>query len=568
MKNKVLVSGLTSLLLILSCQMDGNNLGKINTKNSFKIASNNEPVPESSSGIFPNYDTEQFNKDELEQSSQKSVLDVNSIANKKQTLNFDSPPPDTAPIVDGVIIVFYHNNDKFRVKTSNSISSTNQSNSNQVNAILEKYNVKSIQSSGYYDPADKNKIVCKSEKKKKESEDDKKFKTKSKNNDHENENEDNDKEKEPDNDKCNTLNYVDSSVTTQKIAEQQQLMSTLYNGEFPDDLSVHVYNFPPNVNTRQIAKELRSLPFIRTAYPALQYSSSSIGNNCSVSSSLLGLTTPSSVGAKSSDPFFTNITNVPNPDFFGSYETRPADKNKDYYWFDRHQIFRGWEIIDSNGGVESPKIAVIDEGFDVDQNALDRPNYLSGYSITYNPVWWRPWSNFDIKNGDLKSKLSPSWHGSEVSSVIGSPRNNGQGLAGVAPQTQILPIRVAQSRQYIYGLNAKSTTSSLEIKEALNMASSEPTIDVINISLTSEGIVLPEDPIVLKAVADAIAKNKVVAIAAGNSMSPIDPKVTIPNGCMIVGGTSNRKQVLYDKRHIPQKANLKTYHPIMEHIYG
>ncbi|MFN8671917.1 MAG: S8/S53 family peptidase [Candidatus Sericytochromatia bacterium] len=554
MKNRILLSALGSISLILSCQIHGNNLGKIDNNNNFKVL-NATPDPEASSGTFKDYSVIPLYKDDLDQSIQKDILNIQNTINKKQRLNFDTPPSESLPVVNGSVIVFYHNNDKFRVKTRGSISSINSNYASQINAILDKYNVESVHTLGYYDPADKNKIVCKKDKEKedkknkeKKDKDDKKFKVKHLDDNDHNDDGHHDHGQEPKDDKCDTINYVDSAITTQKIAEEQQLMSKYYEGEFPDDLSVHVYNFPNNIDSKVIARELRALSFVRNAYVPLAYSpASSSEQTCPLGVSLLGFTSQYSYGKKGSDPFFDYITNVPVIDSTTTNESRTADLNKDFYWFDRHQIIRGWDIAYNNGPIEKPRIAVIDNGFDVDSNAIDRPNYLPGYSVTYKPVWWRPWSNFDKIDGDVRnnSNVSPN-HGGEVASLIGAPSNNNEWLAGIAPNSEILPVRFTSNNSY--NENGE-LINSLVISEAIKLVGLDNSIDIINISQTVDGTTATLDPLTLKRISEVVinsdmSKAKVVVVGAGNNPFYIKQH-EVPNGCIIVGGTTSRKQIVY-----------------------
>ena len=188
-------------------------------------------------------------------SPEPKVVDNNSdiFPFEKQKLNFDTPPPESAEIEPGTIIVFYHNKDKFRVRTTESVSSVNTSYQEQINKILVKYKVKILHSFGYYDPADAKKVICKGEHFDEFNADHPeaiKFFEEHKT--------------------CDTMNYTDSEVTIKAIEKEQQLISQNFEGEFTDKLSIHIYEFPENADTRAIARELRALPFVRNAYPEVK----------------------------------------------------------------------------------------------------------------------------------------------------------------------------------------------------------------------------------------------------------------------------------------------------------
>lgn len=417
MGKKTLKFGILSLSLLLSCQV-GNNLGGLN-KNNFRISALTPDATESSSPLTytePPLNVEEAEPPKIDYSSNKP------LTHPKEKIDFSKLPPDDLTQTTHRLIVFYHNNDKFRVKTSASVSSTNKSYENQVNSILDKYNVQAIHSYGYYDPLDAKKVICEDKKnKKKKDNDDKKFKVKE-NNEHENDDDKNDK----DDSKCDSLNYVDSSVTNQALAQEQQDMSNYFEGEFPDKLSIHIYQFPNNINVRDVAKELRNLSFIRTAYPSIK-AKTTASSSCNITSDVLGFSSKKMPNpAPPKDALFA------------------GDERFFWYWFNQIKAFKGWSIY---GNTPMPKIAVIDSGFDTSQGAMDRPDYEKGFSVDFGLLSLSSWDWFYKKDGDTQEDINPNdpnkvSHGNMVASIIGSPKENGVGLSGVAYGSKIFPVKI------------------------------------------------------------------------------------------------------------------------------
>jgi thermitase len=97
-------------------------------------------------------------------------------------------------------------------------------------------------------------------------------------------------------------------------------------------------------------------------------------------------------------------------------------------------------------------------------------------------------------------------HGCGVAGVIAANANNGIGIAGVAPNAQIMPLRVLDAQ----GLGNYSNIASAIVYAADNGA------NIINLSLAGSN----NSSILQQAVAYAIAHGVVVIAAAGNFNSP------------------------------------------------
>jgi serine protease len=120
-----------------------------------------------------------------------------------------------------------------------------------------------------------------------------------------------------------------------------------------------------------------------------------------------------------------------------------------------------------------------------------------------------------------------SWHGTHVFGNIGEDTNNGVGMAGVAPGSQVVPIRVL-------GHCGGSTS---DIVDAITWASggTVPGVpnnpnpaQVISMSLGGQGTCASTD-VTAQAIAGALSRGTTVVVAAGNSAE--DASQFTPAGC-------------------------------------
>ncbi len=119
--------------------------------------------------------------------------------------------------------------------------------------------------------------------------------------------------------------------------------------------------------------------------------------------------------------------------------------------------------------------------------------------------------------GDYTSQESSSWHGTHVAGIIAAIANNHSGVAGVAPDTKIEPLRVLGHG----GGDEQDVITAILWAAGISVANlptnSQP-VDVINMSLgTTEacGVAMQA------AINAATAKGVVVVVAAGNSARPV-----------------------------------------------
>lgn len=305
--------------------------------------------------------------------------------------------------------------------------------------------------------------------------------------------------------------------------------------EFPNSMSIHRYEFPKGTDFKSLLTELKTVNGIREVYPEGRYVTTS-------SVTLLARKlAPGSTG--SNYPSYSN--NQPTDSGFSSYA-------EDYwYHFRKHRIFESWGLY---GTTAMPTIGIIDSGFDVGSEALDKPNYLAtGFSIVpqYTSTGNIIANVYTKLSGTSYTQGTTDGHGATVAAVAGSPANNGAYFCGVLPNVPIVPVKVPNFD------DSGITTSnySYYLYQAIRSLADDTVnnVDVISISLAVWGnnvqLPLTSDSTLKSAITYAISKGKVVAIGAGNSLintdtytgNYISPQIiatTMP-GLLIVGGSES-----------------------------
>jgi thermitase len=124
-------------------------------------------------------------------------------------------------------------------------------------------------------------------------------------------------------------------------------------------------------------------------------------------------------------------------------------------------------------------------------------------------------------------------HGTHVTGIIAADANNGKGIEGVAPDAQVMPIRV---------LDASGSGDADTVAKGIDYAVAHHA-DVINLSLGGTAI----DPIIggddnfTKAVQNATNHGIVVVAAAGNDTAPFCEQPSVTGPLLCVGAVDSRK---------------------------
>ena len=306
-------------------------------------------------------------------------------------------------------------------------------------------------------------------------------------------------------------------------ADYKRIQST-YKGEVLTRYDFHTYEFKENTDLLSAVKTLRQLPFIKAA---------NLIRNPEISTF-----TKQQLSRLKINEHTVTKSITPNDNGF---RLNPESK---WWYFNKHQILKGWEVY---GSTPMPTIAVIDTGFDTGSGALDKPNYLNGVAITqcsaigesscavtYNPV-----------EPTHSSPISGFSHGTMVSSVLGAPLN-GSFYAGVAPNTPIYPIRIADSGYtFIH-------TPRENVITAMRHAASKSNVDVINLSMSASNMCpySMNDAQMNYEIASAISAGKIVVAAAGNKLNDLQDSrdsticnITSTAGEIVVGGVQEDTSV-------------------------
>ena len=175
------------------------------------------------------------------------------------------------------------------------------------------------------------------------------------------------------------------------------------------------------------------------------------------------------------------------------FDFRPDDPLYEYQWnFDQVGAERAWDITSGRDAV----VAVIDTGVTVES----KPSRGIKVGKDMKDVATVPGYDF-VGNSDFV--YDGHGHGTHVAGTIAQATNNGYGVAGLAFESQIMPLRV---------LNDQGFGKVADIADAVRFAADNDA-DVINMSLGG-----PLPSLVLKrAVKHAHKSGVTVVAAAGNS---------------------------------------------------
>jgi thermitase len=167
------------------------------------------------------------------------------------------------------------------------------------------------------------------------------------------------------------------------------------------------------------------------------------------------------------------------------------DQYLDEQWALSHiQILKLWQITTGN---RETLVAVLDTG--IDQNHED----LSGKVVV------------EVNFTDSLTSSDVHGHGTHIAGIIAADSNNGIGIAGIAPESQLMNVKVADDKG-----RCQALTVAKGIIWAVNNGAS-----VINISIELE----QPSPELEDAINYAWSQGTVIVAAAGNegSQSPVYP---------------------------------------------
>lgn len=197
----------------------------------------------------------------------------------------------------------------------------------------------------------------------------------------------------------------------------------------------------------------------------------------------------------------------------GGQPVRPNDPLYEFQWhMDQIEVEGAWAQTRGQGVV----VAVIDTGVAYDQDASRRLTPVRDLAQT------RLVAGYDFVSDDT-TPLDEHGHGTHVAGTIAQSTNNAYGVAGVAPQSSIMPIRV---------LDGSGRGNTADIAESIRWAADNGA-HVINMSL---GGPLPSR-IMNDAVQYAVSRGVTVIAAAGNSSSRLPSYPAAYHGVISVAST-------------------------------
>ncbi|WP_285101676.1 S8 family serine peptidase [Promicromonospora sp. MEB111] len=220
------------------------------------------------------------------------------------------------------------------------------------------------------------------------------------------------------------------------------------------------------------------------------------------------------------------------------------DPLRDRQWgLDQINAEAAWPASTGEGVV----VAVVDTGVDFDQPDL-AGQLLPGATFT-GCADVRPCGEGDFRGPDGTNDGDE--HGTHVAGIVAAATDNGIGVAGVAPDARILPVKVLEA----------GSGSSQDIADGIRWAADHGA-DVINLSLGS-GLggqlltIIGVDTLMRDAIAYARERGVLTVAAAGNSSTPLCSDPAFTSVAICVGATDSAGLHSYYSE-LPVKLDLKS----------
>lgn len=190
------------------------------------------------------------------------------------------------------------------------------------------------------------------------------------------------------------------------------------------------------------------------------------------------------------------------------------DPLRPFQWaHDRMAVAEAWRETRGGRSPDPVIVAVVDTGVFLAHEDL-RDRLVSGYDFISDPERARDGDGIDPNPDDPGDSPRPgesSWHGTHVAGIVAATADNALGVAGIAPEAQVMPVRVL-------GVGGGTLFDVLQgIRFAAGLPNDSGTLppqaaDIINLSLGG-GVADPVSEALFREVA---ARNIVVVAAAGN----------------------------------------------------
>lgn len=196
-----------------------------------------------------------------------------------------------------------------------------------------------------------------------------------------------------------------------------------------------------------------------------------------------------------------------------------------------------WSYFSSTGGINVPaawdistgvdvKVAVVDTGYRPHVDLVN--NILPGYDFITTTTVSQDGDGRDSNAqdpGDGCNGASSSWHGTHVAGTIAAQTNNGIGVAGVAYNARIVPVRVLGCGGGYTSDIADGVVWAAGASVPGVPVNNNP-VSVINLSLGGGGAC---GSTMQNSINSALNRNAVVVVSAGNNN--VDAANTMPANC-------------------------------------
>lgn len=210
---------------------------------------------------------------------------------------------------------------------------------------------------------------------------------------------------------------------------------------------------------------------------------------------------------------------------------------KDQYGLTTTHTTDAWSLSTGKNEI----VSVIDSGVDVNHGDL-KNKVVSGYDA-FSKV-----EGAKAGNASVLNYISETYkHGSHVAGIIAAEANNSKGIAGVAPDAKIMPVKIFPDlTDYFKTAKKNDDGSTVTVVSAIAdgiVWSVDHHADVINMSLG----LWEQSNTIEKAVQYALDHNVSVVVAAGNERANGNRLnyLAAINGVIAVGATDSNNNITY-----------------------
>lgn len=215
----------------------------------------------------------------------------------------------------------------------------------------------------------------------------------------------------------------------------------------------------------------------------------------------------------------------------------------DQWGLDQIHAEQAWTTSTGSGAV----VAVLDTGVDLDHPDL-QGNLVAGATFTGCGKGERPCGDGDFRGPDGENNGDE--HGTHVAGIVAAVANNGTGVAGVAPDAKIMPVKVLE----------EGSGTFEDIAAGIRWAADHDA-DVINMSLgglpgTQAFSITGLETSMTEAIDYANEQGTSVIAAAGNTSTPLCSTPAWEPGAICVAST-DRNELKSWFSELPNKPDLK-----------